>query len=89
MIIEVERFETEKLKEAILSLPFNDKIDSYGIKTDVVFIPESDYGFAEIYRMYDDILVFIIPTYGGTPSLVFHAGRHAVDYLISKLQDRS
>lgn len=87
MIIEVDLYETEKLKEAILGLPFNDKIDSYGVKTDVVFIPRSDYGFAEIYRMYDDILVFIIPEYGGTPCLAFHVGRHAVDYLISKLQD--
>ena len=52
----------------------------------MVFIPESDYGFAEIYRMYDDILVFLIPTYGGTPSLQYHVGRHAIDYLISELK---
>lgn len=53
----------DTLKQAILDLPYSDKIDS---NDEMVFIPESDYGFAEIYRMYDDILVFLIPTYGGT-----------------------
>lgn len=87
MIIEIDRYETEKLKKAILALPYSNKLDSYGINCDIVFIPESDYGFAEIYRMYDDILVFLIPTYGGTPSLYRSYGRHSVDYLISQLQD--
>ena len=76
----------ENLKQAILDLPFNTKIDDNGINCDMIFIPESDYGFAEIYRMYDDILVFLIPTYGGTPSLEYHVSRHSVDYLISKLK---
>jgi len=71
------------LKEAILALPWSSTISDNGT---MVFIPESDYGFAEIYRMYDDILVFLIPQYGGTPSLAFHVGRHAVDYLINKLR---
>lgn len=73
----------EGLKQAILDLPYSDKIDSNG---DMVFIPESDYGFAEIYRMYDDILVFLIPTYGGTPSLQYHVGRHSIDWLIKELK---
>lgn len=73
----------EGLKQAILDLPYATEISDNGT---MVFIPESDYGFAEIYRMYDDILVFLIPTYGGTPSLQYHVGRHAVDYLISELK---
>lgn len=76
----------EDLKQAILDLPYNTKIDDNGINCDMIFIPESDYGFAEIYRMYDDILVFLIPTYGGTPSLTINVGRHAIDYLISQLK---
>ena len=82
MRVELE-LEDPRLKQAILDLPFSLDISFYGA---VVLIPESDYGFAEIYRMYDDILVFLIPTYGGTPSLWKHAGRHAVDYLIQELK---
>lgn len=85
MIIEVDLYD-ERLRQLILDLPYNDKIDSNGANCDMIFIPESDYGFAEIYRMYDDLLVFLIPTYGGTPSLQFHVGKHAVDYLISELK---
>ena len=85
MITELDLYD-EKLKQAILDLPYNTKIDNNGVDCDMIFIPESDYGFAEIYRMYDDILVFLIPTYGGTPSLQYHVGRHAIDYLISQLK---
>lgn len=52
----------------------------------MILIPESNYGFAEIYRMYDAIFVFLIPTYGGIPSLEYHVGRHSIDYLISELK---
>ena len=86
MRIELNLYD-DRLKQAILDLPFNNKIDDNGENCDMIFIPESDYGFAEIYRMYDDILVFLIPAYGGTPSLTYHVGRHSVDYLISKLKD--
>jgi hypothetical protein len=82
---ELELYNVE-LKQAILDLPYSTKIDDNGINCDMIFIPESDYGFAEIYRMYDDILVFVIPNYGGIPSLHLHAGRHAIDYLISELK---
>jgi len=82
MRTEIELYDNN-LKEAILALPWSSTISDNGT---MVFIPESDYGFAEIYRMYDDILVFLIPQYGGTPSLAFHVGRHAVDYLINKLR---
>ena len=73
----------EGLKQAILNLPYETSISDNGA---MVFIPESDYGFAEIYRMYDDILVFLIPTYGGIPSLHLHVGRQAIDYLITELK---
>lgn len=85
MIREIDLYD-EELKQAILDLPYNTQIDDNGIGCDAVFIPESDYGFAEIYRMYDDILVFLIPQYGGTPSLQFNVGRHAIDYLITELK---
>ena len=49
------RLYDNNLEQAIIDLPYSDKIDTNG---EGVFIPESDYGFAEIYRMYDDILVF-------------------------------
>ena len=77
----------EGLKQAILDLSYSTVMDSKGEFCDMIFLPESDYGFAEIYRMYDNILVFLIPTYGGVPDLEFHVARHSVDYLISKLQD--
>ena len=80
------KLHNEKLKQAILDLPYSTKIDDNGIDCDMVFIAESDYGFAEIYRMYDDILVFLIPTFGGIPSLQYHVGRHAIDYLINELR---
>lgn len=85
MRAEIELYDNN-LRQAILDLPYNTKIDDKGIDCDMIFIPESDYGFAEIYRMYDDILVFLIPTYGGMPSFFRCFGRHAVDYLISELR---
>mgnify|MGYP003402840958 CR=1 FL=1 len=83
MRVEIDLYD-EKLKDAILNLRYSDKISC---DENMVFIPESDYGFAEIYRMYDDILVFLIPQYGGTPSLRFHFGRHAVDHFITELKN--
>lgn len=85
MMQEIDLYD-DKLKQAILDLPYNNKIDDNGIGCDMVFIPESDYGLAEIYRMYDDILVFLIPTYGGTPSFYKSYARHNVDSLIVYLK---
>ena len=82
---EIELYD-ENLKQAILDLPYNTKMDDNGVSCDMIFIPESDYGFAEIYRMYDTVLVFLIPTYGGTPQLQFSVGRSFVDYVISELK---
>ena len=73
----------DNLKQSILDLSFSDKID----QNDGILIPESDYGFAEIYRMYDDILVFLIPTYGGTLGFYKCFGRHQIDYLIQELKE--
>ena len=78
---------SDGLKQAILNLPYSTKMDDGGRECDMVFIPESDYGFAEIYRMYDDILVFLIPTYGGVPAFYKCYGRHSVDYLIKELRE--
>ena len=72
----------DNLKQSILDLPYRDGISD----TDMILIPESDYGFAEIYRMYDDILVFLIPTYGGMPSFYRSYARHSIDALISDLK---
>ena len=85
MIKEIGLYD-ENLKQAILDLPYQNKIDDDGDECEMIFIPESDYGFAEIYRMYDDILVFLIPQYGGTPSLTYHVGRHAIDFLLTELR---
>jgi len=74
------------LKQAIVDLPFASSISNAG---DMIFIPESDYGFAEIYRMYDNILVFLIPTYGGIPCFYMSFGLHAVDGLIKDLKKLS
>ena len=74
----------ENLEKEISALPYSDKIseDGYG-----VFIPESDYGFAYIYRIYDDILIFLIPQYGGTSSFHKCFGIHAIKYLVEELKN--
>lgn len=82
---EVELYD-ESLKHNILTLPYSTKIDDNGIDCDMVFIPKSDYGFAEIYRFYDDILVFLIPEYGGTPYLQYNVKSHNIDFLINELR---
>lgn len=74
----------EGLKEAILSLPYSSGISD---TSDMVFIPESDYGFAEIYRMYDDYLLFLIPPYGGTPSFYKAYQTHTINNLIKDLKE--
>lgn len=79
-MIEIELYDTN-LKDKILELPYTNKIDDNGI-----LIPESDYGFAEIYRFHNDILVFLIPQYGGTLSFYRSWGRHAIDHLIEELK---
>lgn len=86
MIRKIDLYD-DGLKQAILNLPFNTQIDANGVNCDMIYIPERDYGFAEIYRMYDDILVFIIPEYGGTPSFVYHTDRTSIDSLINNLKN--
>lgn len=67
------------LMVGLLNLP---KDNSRGI-----LIPESDYGLAEIYRMYDVFLVFLIPTYGGTPYFHKYYKECNVDTLINDLKE--
>lgn len=83
MVMREVRLYDNNLEQAIIDLPYSDKINTNG---EGVFIPESDYGFAEIYRMYDDILVFLIPTYGGTPSFYKSYCLHAIGSLINDLR---
>ena len=85
MKLEIRLYD-ENLKQAILNLPYSTRMDSEGNDCDMIFIPESDYGFAEIYRMYDDILIFGIPMYGGTPSLILYGDRLQVDNLVAQLR---
>jgi hypothetical protein len=79
MII-VEKY-SDELEKEIESLPY----PSTPLR-DMIFIPESDYGFAEIYRIYDDILVFLIPQYGGTPSFHRCYKRHTIKNLVEELR---
>lgn len=71
------------LVDKILSLPYSSVVD---MNENIIFIPESDYGFAEICRLYDDFLFFLIPTYGGTPSLYKSVHSHAVKNVIEELK---
>ena len=82
MIQEIDLYD-ETLQQRILELTFKNEIN----QNDMILIPESDYGFAEIYRMYDDILVFLIPTYGGTPSFYKSYARHNIHNLILDLKN--
>ncbi len=66
-MIEVELY-SDKLEEKIKQLRYCDLSSDRNIVG--IDIPESDYGFAEIYRFYDDIFIFVIPQYGGTPSFL-------------------
>jgi hypothetical protein len=81
MIQEIDLYD-ENLKQSILDMPFRDEIN----QNNMILIPESDYGFAEIFRMYNDILVFLIPTYGGTPSFYKSYARHNICNLIDDLK---
>lgn len=60
--------------------------DTNEIYENGILIPESDYGFAEIYRLHDDILVFTIPQYGGEPSFYKSYGLHAIETLVRDLR---
>ena len=86
MRIEVDLYD-DNLKKAILALPFNFKLDDDGTNCDMIFIPESDYGFAKIFRVYDEILVFLIPQYGGLPYFGKSFKRHSIENLISYLRE--
>lgn len=49
-------------------------------------IPESDYGKAEIWRIWDDYLLFEIPTFGGTPMFVESYKIRKIDELIKRVE---
>lgn len=77
----------EALEQEIRNLPDETYIIDRYQETSGIFIPESDYGFAEIYRIYDNILVFLIPMYGGTPAFYKAYGLHAIDALVNDLRN--
>jgi hypothetical protein len=47
---------------------------------DIIFMPESDYGFGEIYKIHNWLIVFLIPNFGGIPE--FHNA-----YRLSDVED--
>lgn len=49
-------------------------------------IPESDYGKAEVWRIWDNYFVFSIPMYGGT--LVFEKsfGKHRIKDIVKLIE---
>jgi len=49
-------------------------------------IPESDYGKAEVWRIWDDYLLFSIPTFGGTPSFDSSYTLSSIDKLIQTVE---
>ncbi len=82
-MIQVDLYDNT-LEEKILALPYSSQVNLDDGR--YIFIPESDYGFAEIFRLYDDYLFFLIPTYGGTPSLYKSVHSHAVKNVIEELR---
>jgi len=83
MIQEINLYD-KKLGQHILDM---DDIDSMSKNISMILIPESDYGLAEIYKIYDDILVFLIPTYGGIPSFYKSYDKGDIDSLIEDLKN--
>ncbi len=79
MTIEIS-LDDENFKQAVIDLP--NTIDF----SNMISIPEGDYGFAEIYKIHDTIFVFLIPLYGGKPSYYKSYKRHSIDVLISDLK---
>jgi len=49
-------------------------------------IPESDYGKAEIWRIWDNYLLFSIPMYGGTPSFDSSYKLSSIDKLLQTVE---
>ena len=71
----------DSLKQAILDIPIHDGFDN------IITISESDYGFAEIYRMCNSIIVNLIPQYGGKPYFHKAYSRDNIDTLITELRN--
>jgi hypothetical protein len=84
-ILKMKRIELydEKLKQEILALP---SINKNSASDDMIFIPESDCGFAEIYKIHDVLLVFLIPQFGGNPSFYKRYNIHSIEDLIQDLK---
>lgn len=48
-------------------------------------VPESDYGKAEIYRIWDFYILFQIPTFGGTPTFSNVYPIRKIDKLVAEI----
>lgn len=79
----IEQIEIDLHDENLLTVLKNLHYDC----SKMILIPESDYGFAEIYRIHDDYLIFLIPTYGGVPYFYKSYDIYALEYLIKDLKD--
>ncbi len=82
MIKEVE-LDDDQIEDVLTNLP-----EVFSVSSDLphVFIPENDYGFAEIYKIYGEYFVFLIPQYGGIPQFYKSYGWWRVKDLITDLK---
>ena len=61
-------------------------VGGFPFNLECIFISESDYVFAEIYKMYDDFFVFTIPQYGGQPEFYKNFNKWQIEDLIKDLK---
>ena len=47
--------------------------------------PESDYGKAEVWRIWENYILFSIPTFGGTPTFNGSYRTSCIDNLLSEV----
>jgi len=81
-VIEVDLYD-ESLNVKLSELK---DVGGFPSKKECIFIPESDYGFAEIYKIYGDFFVFMIPQYGGQPQFYKNFSSWQIDDLIKHLK---
>jgi len=81
-IIEVDLYD-ESLNIKLSELK---DIGGFPSNLECIFVPESDYGFAEIYKMYGHFFVFTIPQYGGQPQFYKNFNKWQIEDLIKDLK---
>lgn len=77
-----------RLYDESLSVKLSELKDVGGFPSNLecIFIPKSDYGFAEIYKIYGDFFVFAIPQYGGQPEFYKSFSKWQIKDLIKDLK---